>query len=44
MRSEEEIRAEIERLDIELDRDLNSPNWEAKNGRMWALKWVLEEE
>lgn len=47
MRTENEIREEINRLDLQLDKALNSNDLDAATrllSRRWSLKWVLEED
>lgn len=45
MRTEEEIRNEIIEQKELLDNIVfDSAQWAAKNSRIWALKWVLEDK
>lgn len=44
MRGYEEIKAEVERLRLDMEMNISPTLKVAENARMWALKWVLREE
>lgn len=45
MRTEKAIRKEIDRCTKERDSyKATSQNWDLYNARLWALKWVLEDD